>query len=99
MQRVLKERGAAYILRANVPEDDTCYEVIRELIDEGCDVIISGYGYHEPYMAQAAKRFPGITFLQVDGSGAYTDVSNLYSINNDSITEVDGPARPGWKKP
>ncbi len=61
------------MFRANVGEDETCYDAAAELADAGCDLIFSDSYGHEPYMIQAASEFPEVQFVSATADRAHTE--------------------------
>jgi len=60
-----------------VPEDEKCFALIEELIEDGCEMIVAtsfGYG---PHMEAAAKLHPEIYFFHASGTG-YADNLTTY---------------------
>ncbi|EKC53199.1 membrane protein, Bmp family, partial [human gut metagenome] len=50
------------------------------LVDEGCNVIFADSFGHEPYVIQAAKKFPEVQFLHATGTKAHTEgLSNYHN--------------------
>ncbi len=64
----------------DVPENETCMDAIEELIDQGCQIIFSGTRGHEAYLAEAAMRYPEVTFCHAAGYQAASD--NLDNTHN-----------------
>ena len=55
------------VCRENVPQDETCKQVITELIHSGCEVIIcNSYGFGE-WELQVAKEYPEVYFFHATG--------------------------------
>lgn len=64
----------------NVPEDEGCMEAIEELIGQGCQIIFSGTKGHESYLAEAALRYPEVTFCHAAGyQGASDNLDNTHN--------------------
>ena len=67
MEISAKELNLEVIYKEEVPEDETCVEVIEELIAEGCKIIIcNSYGFGE-WEAECAKEHPEIYFFHATG--------------------------------
>ncbi|MFV0411681.1 MAG: BMP family ABC transporter substrate-binding protein [Oscillospiraceae bacterium] len=58
------------IFRYNIPEDETCYDTAMDLVDAGCDIIISDSYGHQGFMQQAASEVPDVTFVAATGDTA-----------------------------
>lgn len=75
----LKESQVVY--KFNVPEDQSCYNAAKEMIDNGAKAIFADSFGHGSYMAQAAKDFPNVQFYHATGTGtSVTDApANLHN--------------------
>ena len=62
-----------YILKTNVPEGQECFETACDLVDSGCNIIFADSFGHEPYMIQAAQKYPGVQFCHSTGTRAHTE--------------------------
>ena len=62
-----------YILKTNVPEGQECYETACDLVDNGCNIIFADSFGHEPYMIDAAKKYPDVQFCHSTGTRAHTE--------------------------
>lgn len=74
----LKDENVMF--KANVGEDESCYDAAAELADAGCNVIFSDSYGHEPYMIQAAAEFPEVDFVSATSDRALTEgLSNYHN--------------------
>ncbi|MBQ5969743.1 MAG: BMP family ABC transporter substrate-binding protein [Clostridia bacterium] len=74
------ELGVEYILKTNIPEDNTCYETAADLADSGCGFIFADSFGHESYMIKAAQEFPDVQFAHATGTRAHTEgLSNYHN--------------------
>ncbi len=71
-KRVCRNKGVEYILKMNVPESEECTQAAAELVHEGCTIIFADSFGHEPYLLEAAKRFPQAEFAHATGLKAHT---------------------------
>ena len=62
-----------YILKTNVPEGQECFETACDLVDSGCNIIFADSFGHEPYMIQAAQKYPDVQFCHSTGTRAHTE--------------------------
>lgn len=64
----LKEMGIPTMYIENVPDDDMyCYEVIGDMIEEGCNVIYGiSYGFQKAFQ-KAAEDYPNVIFGHCSG--------------------------------
>lgn len=62
-----------YILKTNVPEGQECFETACDLVDSGCNIIFADSFGHEPYMIQAAQKYPDVQFCHSTGTLAHTE--------------------------
>ncbi len=66
------------IMKYNIPEDETCYDMAVELAEAGCGIVFSDSYGHQTYMQQAASEFEDVTFVSCTGDMAATSgLSNL----------------------
>ena len=56
--------------RYSVPENEACYDAAKDLVGEGCQLIISNSFGHESYMKQSAEENPNVTFIAMTGNTA-----------------------------
>ena len=60
------------LMKTNIPESNECYEAALDLADRGCNVIFADSFGHEPFMAQAAEKYPDVEFCHATGTTAHT---------------------------
>ena len=60
------------IIVTGIEEGDACYQKACELADMGCDIIFADSFGHEPYMLEAAKKYPNVQFCHATGTQAHT---------------------------
>ena len=53
---------ADYIMKNNVPEGQECLTAAEDLVDQGCNIIFADSFGHEPYMIEAAQKYPNVQF-------------------------------------
>ena len=58
------------IWKYTIPEDATCTETALDLVDQGCNLVISNSYGHQSYMEQAAKEAPEVQFISMTGDTA-----------------------------
>ena len=68
------------IIKTNISESEDCTEAIKELAEEGCDIIFADSFGHEPYMVNAADDYPDIQFCHATGTLAH--VKNKLNYHN-----------------
>ena len=81
MEVARKELGlekSQVIIKTGVPEDNSCLEAARDLVDQGCDVIIADSFGHQSYLLSAAKEFPNVQFCHATGTLAHTSGLDNY---------------------
>ena len=77
---VIDEMGLPYVIKTQVPEDQTCYDTAADLADEGCTVIFSDSYGHQSYMLQAAQDYPEVQFVSATGDLALaTGLENYHN--------------------
>lgn len=68
------------IYKYNIPEENACYEAAVDLVDQGCDIIFADSFGHEPYMMEAAKKYPNVQFCHATGTNAHTaGIANFHN--------------------
>ena len=77
-----------YVIKTNVPEGQECYDTAAELADDGCDIIFADSFGHEPYMIQAAQKYPDVQFCHSTGTRAHTE--NLANYHNAFASIYEG---------
>ncbi len=65
--------GVEFVMKKNVPEDNSCYEAAADLADAGCDIVFADSFGHEDYVIEAAKEFPDVQFCHATGTKAHTE--------------------------
>ena len=61
------------VWKYNIGENENCYSAAIDLVDQGCNVIISDSFGHQSYMTLAASECPDVTFLIATGDTAGVD--------------------------
>ncbi len=72
------EEEVEYIIKTDIPEDDSCYTAAADLVDQGCDMIFADSFGHETYMIKAAKEFRNVQFFHATGTRALVENLNNY---------------------
>ncbi len=53
-----------------VKEDQTCHDAAVDLVENGCQLVISNSYGHQQFMQQAASEYPDVTFIAMTGDTA-----------------------------
>jgi len=78
MQSALGLKDSQVIEKTNIPEDETCYDAVIDLAEQGCNIIFANSFGHEDYMIQAAKEYPEIQFAHATGyQAAMSGLDNI----------------------
>ena len=75
-KKAIKNLGltdADYILKTNIPEGQECYDTACDLAENGCNIIFADSFGHEPFMIDAAKKYPDVQFCHSTGTRAHTE--------------------------
>lgn len=73
-----KETGIQTIYKENVPEGPEVKEIMRNMIDQGCNVIAAtSFGYMD-YMEEIAKEYPDVKFLHCSGYKSSDNMANYF---------------------
>ena len=68
------------IWKYDVKEDDSCAKAAKELIGNGCSLIIANSYGHQDYIAKVAKENPKVDFVSMTGDFAsISKLDNLYN--------------------
>ena len=73
IQEAAKELGMTedqLVWKYSIPEDATCTETALDLVDQGCNLIISNSYGHQSFMEEAASQNPEVTFVAMTGDTA-----------------------------
>ena len=93
MERVktaLNLKDEQVIIKTGIDENDACYTAACELADAGCGIIFADSFGHEPYMAQAAKKYPDVQFCHATGDGAASDFADIPNMHNAFASIYEG---------
>ena len=83
-----KKLGFKPVIRENVPEGDKCQAVAENLAASGCKVVFADSFGHEPYMIEAAKKYPNVQFCHATGTNAAS--ANLSNFHNAFASIYEG---------
>ena len=61
------------VIVRNIPESEACAETARDLVDEGCTIILAYSFGHESFLLEVAKEFPEVEFAHATGTMAHTE--------------------------
>ena len=65
--------GAQKLYKTNVPEGQEALTAAEDLADKGCNIIFADSFGHEPYIIEAAKKYPNVQFCHSTGTRAHTE--------------------------
>lgn len=66
------------IYRENVPEDEACTETIKELIEQGCKIIIcNSFGFNNS-VSKMAQEYPDVYFLHATGTAQDDNLTTYF---------------------
>jgi len=88
----IKEAAAAVgiaddqiIWKYNISEDENCYDTAMDLVEQGCNYVISDSYGHQSYMQQAASECPEAVFISMTGdTAALSGLTNFKNAFNDT---------------
>ncbi len=77
LMSIKDELNLKIICRERIPEDETCFEVMKELVDkEDCKMVIAAsFGYGE-YVKELAGIYPDICFIHPTGTESLPNLSS-----------------------
>ena len=65
--------GVEMVQKTQIPESNECYDAAIELVEvEGCNIIFADSFGHEPFLMEAAKKYPEVEFCHATGTNAHT---------------------------
>ena len=68
------------MMKTNISESQACYDAAAELVDAGCNLVITDSFGHESFALAAAKEFPEVQFVSCTGVKAHTEgLSNFHN--------------------
>jgi len=73
-----KELNLEISYKENVPFDDSCMELMQEMIDSGCKIIICNSFDYGDYVIEVAKANPEIKFFHATGIKTEKNVSTYF---------------------
>jgi len=73
-----KELGVKTMYLENVPETSDCEKSIRDLIDQGCNVIYATSFGHMQWIDNVAKEYPDVYFGHATGYMTESNMSNYF---------------------
>ena len=53
-----------------IPEDESCYDAIKDCIESGCSLVITNSYGHQSFAQQAAEEFPDVQIVSMTGDTA-----------------------------
>ncbi len=79
LMEIKDELNLNIICRENIPEDESCTDAIRELVErEKCRVIVAAsYGYGE-YVTEMAETYPRVCFIQPSGTEKRSNMTSCF---------------------
>src|SRR5262249_13073833 len=67
MQKALGLRDDQILIQKNIAEDSSCETAIRELVDQGCQIVFTtSFGFMD-YTEEMANEFPNVIFSHCSG--------------------------------
>ena len=75
------------IIKKNIPESNECREAAYDLADRGCNIIFADSFGHEPYILEAAEKYPNVQFCHSTGTLAHTEKKSNFHDAFSSIYE------------
>ena len=71
------------IWKYNISETENCYDTAMDLVEQGCNYVISDSYGHQSYMQQAASECPDVVFIAMTGdAAALTGLANFKNAFN-----------------
>lgn len=73
-------KDSQIIWKKFVKETSDCLDAAEDLVDQGCNLVISNSYGHQTFMAEAAKKYPDVTFIAMTGD--FAEISGLPNLCN-----------------
>lgn len=73
-----KALGFEVMYEESVPFDESCMEIMENMIDEGCDIIICNSFNYEEWIVRAAQKCPNIEFLHATGTEQGNNITTYF---------------------
>ncbi|MBO4770130.1 MAG: BMP family ABC transporter substrate-binding protein, partial [Clostridia bacterium] len=70
------------LIETGIDESDACYNKAKDFAEKGCKIVFADSFGHEPFMAQAAKEYPGVQFCHATGVSATHANSEIANFHN-----------------
>ena len=64
---------AQKLYKTQIPEGQEAYDAAVDLAEQGCNIIFADSFGHEPYIIEAAKKYPKVQFCHSTGTRAHTE--------------------------
>lgn len=64
---------AGDVYKTQIPEGQEAYDAAVDLAEQGCNIIFADSFGHEPYIIEAAKKYPNVQFCHSTGTRAHTE--------------------------
>lgn len=72
------ELNLQIIYKENVPFDDSCMDIMQDMIEEGCEIIICNSFNYGEWIEQVAKKNPDIVFLHATGTEEGDNITTYF---------------------
>ncbi|MBE5947021.1 MAG: BMP family ABC transporter substrate-binding protein [Lachnospiraceae bacterium] len=66
------------IYKENVPYDESCMEVMENMINEGCEVIICNSFNYGEWIVKVAEKYPDVVFLHATGTETSDNITTYF---------------------
>ena len=86
--------GGAAIVKTDVDESIDCYDAAKDLVKQGCNVVIADSFGHEEFLLTAAEEFPDVVFAHATGTSAAT--AGLKNFHNAFASIYEGRYLAGY---
>ena len=78
MEKTAKELNLFVIYKESVPYDETCKEMMENMIHDGCEIIICNSFNYEPWIVETAKEYPEVYFLHATGTQQGENLTSFF---------------------
>ncbi len=66
------------VYEENVPFDESCMDIMKRMIEEGCEVIICNSFDYGKWIVQVAERYPDTVFLHATGTESGDNITTYF---------------------
>ncbi|MBP3568066.1 MAG: BMP family ABC transporter substrate-binding protein [Lachnospiraceae bacterium] len=78
LEETAKELNLEMIYHESVPETEKCFQLMEEMVSDGCKIIICNSFNYGSYALQMAEKYPEVYFFHASGVEEMTNLSTYF---------------------